>query len=190
MDDTVVGWTRWPRKFPASSYSHGLWNSVTVESDLRPTEIQKKAADRLPDSAFARIWGLFPFYFGEMQCEDKKTVRRFKNCLREQGEKCCTKKLAERSSGWRSKRAGRARAVVRRERIIGRNYLEGCETNVGKAGLVTAIVQSHLSLWDVFWDLSNPPLIQEKSVSLLYVPISRQTQRDANLNSVDQEMKE
>ena len=47
---------------------------------------------------------------------------------------------------------GRADAVVRRKRIIGRDQLEGCETAVGgqlpkgEAGLVVAVIQSHLSL--------------------------------------------
>lgn len=56
---------------------------------------------------------------------------------------CCTQQLAERSLGWR--RVGRASAEVRRKRIIGRDHLEGCETN-GKGGLGVVTIQFHLSL--------------------------------------------
>lgn len=47
---------------------------------------------------------------------------------------------------------GRAGAGVRRERIIGRDKLEGCETDAGgqppkgKARLMVVVIQSHLSL--------------------------------------------
>jgi len=47
---------------------------------------------------------------------------------------------------------GRASAVVRKERITGRDRLEGCGADVGgqlpkgKAGLAVVVSQSHLSL--------------------------------------------
>lgn len=56
---------------------------------------------------------------------------------------CCAQQLAERSLQWRS--AGRTDAEVRRERILGREQLEGCETH-GKRGLEVVIIQSRLSL--------------------------------------------
>lgn len=56
---------------------------------------------------------------------------------------CYTQQLAERSLGWR--RVRRAGAEVRRERILGRDQLEGCETH-GKGGLGVVIIQSHLAL--------------------------------------------
>lgn len=97
----------------------------------------------MPDSAFAKIWVLFPFYFGEMQSEDKKTETVQKLFTKTQ-----LKVLYKRSwpRGFQDGEArGQAKPVLQWEEK-GRDWLEECETNVGKAGLVTAVVQFHLSL--------------------------------------------